>query len=75
MMVAYIVAFIFRKFGISPKRTKDNYVVAFAMLRDTYYYNYNLEHQSKFLFSIVDAVLHAGPPDGLIFIINMKGAA
>lgn len=58
---------------MSSKRTKDNYVVGFAMLRDTYYYNYNLEHQSKLLFSMVDVVLHSGPPDGLIFIINMKG--
>ncbi|XP_023310172.1 retinaldehyde-binding protein 1-like isoform X2 [Anoplophora glabripennis] len=61
------------KFAISPKRTKNNYVVGFAMLRDTYYYNYNLEQQSKVLFSLVDVALHSGPPDGLVFIINMKG--
>ncbi|KAJ8910508.1 hypothetical protein NQ315_012355, partial [Exocentrus adspersus] len=61
------------KYGVSPKFTKDNYLVTFAMLRDTYYYNYRIDDQVKVMFTISDMVLHSRLPDGIIFVLNMKG--
>ncbi|CAH1118370.1 unnamed protein product [Phaedon cochleariae] len=63
--VAHIVVF--------PKRTKENYVIAMGSLKDTTYYNFNIESQIKAAFALIDVFLHSDPPNGLIFIINIKG--
>lgn len=56
-----------------PNRTKENYAVVIGSLKDTTYYNFHLESQVKALFTLVDLLLYSNPPNGIIFIVNMKG--
>nr|CAH7758590.1 unnamed protein product [Callosobruchus chinensis] len=61
------------RFALFPVRTKENYVVAMAGLKDTSYYNFNIDSQVKAAFALIDILLYSNPPDGLIFIIDIKG--
>ncbi|CAH1953497.1 unnamed protein product [Acanthoscelides obtectus] len=61
------------KLAVFPKRTKENYAIAMAGIKDTSYYNFNIESQVKAAFALIDVLLYSNPPDGLIFIIDIKG--
>ncbi|KAG5896673.1 hypothetical protein JTB14_021314 [Gonioctena quinquepunctata] len=60
-------------FAVLPKRTKENYAVVVGSLKDTTYYNWCIEPQIKTVFVLADVFLHSNPPNGFIFIMNMKG--
>ncbi|CAG9861510.1 unnamed protein product [Phyllotreta striolata] len=59
--------------AVFPKRTEENYVIALGCLKDTTYYNFCIESQIKAAFTLISAYLYENPPDGLIFIIDIKG--
>ncbi|XP_057658251.1 alpha-tocopherol transfer protein-like isoform X1 [Diorhabda carinulata] len=59
--------------AVFPNRTEENYAIALGSLKDTSYYNFCIEPQIKRAFAIIDAYLYSNPPDGLIFIIDIKG--
>ncbi|KAL1501768.1 hypothetical protein ABEB36_007034 [Hypothenemus hampei] len=58
---------------IIPQRTKENCAVIFAGLKDTSYSNFYLESHVKYVFTLLDVILHDNPPAGLIVVINLKG--
>lgn len=58
-----------------PVRTADNCVVIYHKLHDTTYWKYNMECSMKLLFMTVDAALYKYPPNGLIFLFDMKGVS
>ncbi|CAH1111790.1 unnamed protein product [Psylliodes chrysocephalus] len=59
--------------AVFPKRTKENYIIGLGCLKDTTYYNFCIEPQIKNAFTLISAYLYDNPPDGLIFIIDIKG--
>ncbi|XP_074041785.1 alpha-tocopherol transfer protein isoform X2 [Leptinotarsa decemlineata] len=60
-------------FTIFPKRTKENCVVTCGSLRNTTYYKWSIEPQIKTAFTLIDTSLYSNPPNGLIFILDLKG--
>ncbi|CAG9769964.1 unnamed protein product [Ceutorhynchus assimilis] len=61
------------KCGILPNRTKENYAVICACLKDTSYSSFNLDGQVKMIYTLLDVVLYDNPPAGLVIIIDIKG--
>lgn len=59
--------------AIMPHRTKDNYAVFLATLKDTAYSNFNIDSQVKLLYLYLDYILYENPPAGFIIVINIKG--
>lgn len=58
-----------------PNKTKENNAVLVGCLRDTTYYNFHIDSQVKGLLTLVELVLYSNPPNGLIFVVSMKGVS
>ncbi|KAJ8981881.1 hypothetical protein NQ317_008229 [Molorchus minor] len=59
-------------YAFVPKRTKENYAIIVVSLKDSYYYNFNLELQTKMAFICIDRILYLDPPDGLVVVLDFK---
>lgn len=53
--------------------TKDNYAVIFSRLKDTNYWNWNVESSIKYLFMCLDLAIQEHPVKGYIAVFDMKG--
>ncbi|XP_050316009.1 alpha-tocopherol transfer protein-like [Anthonomus grandis grandis] len=59
--------------AIMPERTKENYAVICAGLKDTSYSSFHVDSHVKMIYTIMDLILHDNPPAGLVVIIDIKG--
>lgn len=59
---------------ISPKRTKSGHMVLFSRLKNTTYWNFNIDQAIRHLFMVfMTGLTKKPPPEGLIVCFDMKG--
>ncbi|XP_019879892.2 alpha-tocopherol transfer protein-like [Aethina tumida] len=59
--------------AVMTNMTKDNYAVIFSRLKDTNYWNWNVESSIKYLFMCLDLAIQEHPVKGYIAVFDMKG--